>query len=311
MPGKTYEGPVPELTAGEKTLAVNLQTHVEKLAGEIGERNMGHPEQLLAAADYITTTLAALGYVVKDQSFNAEFDGRDIAVKNIEAEIPGTRTPAEILVLAAHYDSARGTPGANDNATGVAAVLELARLLKEAKPARTLRFVFFVNEEPPFFQTDAMGSVVYAKRCHDDKENVIAMLTPETIGYYDDTPGSQNYPPPFDRFFPSAGNFIAFVGNLRSKPLVRAAIGTFRGTTEFPSEGIAAPAIVPGVGYSDHWSFWRFGYPAMMITDTALYRYPHYHKPTDTPDRVNYPHTARVVAGLSRVVDALATPKQE
>ena len=304
LPGTSFDGPLPELTAAEAILAKNIEAHVTKLAGDIGERNMARPERLAAAADYIEQTLTALGYAVKAQPFDAQ----GVAVKNLEAELPGVRTPEQIVLLGAHYDSARGTPGANDNATGVAAVLELARTLKDARPARTVRFVFFTNEEPPFFQTDLMGSVVYAKRCRGRGENIVAMLTPETIGYYDDAPGSQKYPPPLDRFFPSTGNFIAFVGNSQSKPLVHAAVGAFRATTQFPSEGIAAPALVAGVGFSDHGSFWRFGYPALMLTDTAMYRYPHYHRPTDTPDRVDYAKTARVTAGLGRVVEALATP---
>jgi hypothetical protein len=166
--------------------------------------------------------------------------------------------------------------------------------------------VAFVNEEPPFFQSEQMGSVVYAKRCRQRNEKIVAMLTPETIGYYSDERGSQKYPGMLGMFYPKVGNFIAFVGESSATELVERCVESFRHHTKFPSEGGAAPASIEGVGWSDHWSFALQNYPALMITDTAPFRYPHYHTPQDTPDKVDYDRAARVVAGLVRVVRELA-----
>ena len=171
---------------------------------------------------------------------------------------------------------------------------------------RSLRFAAFVNEEPPYFQSQRMGSLVYAKRCKERGEKIPAMLSIETIGCYFDEKGSQRYPAPFSLFYPSQGNFIAFVGNTGSADLVKRIVGKFRKDVRFPSEGAALLGSIEGVGWSDHWSFARQGYPALMITDTAPFRYPHYHTHEDTPDKIDYDRTARVVAGLARVVRELA-----
>jgi Zn-dependent M28 family amino/carboxypeptidase len=220
--------------------------------------------------------------------------------------IPGTTKANEIIVIGAHYDSVRGTVGANDNASGTAAVLEMARLLKDKRLARTVRLVAFVNEEPPFFQTEHMGSLVYARLCKKRGDKVVAMFTPETIGFYDDRKGSQRYPAPFNLFYPSEGNFIAFVGNTSSRTLIARSLSSFRKHAQFPSQGAALPGSIQGIGWSDHWSFWQEGWPAFMVTDTAPFRYPHYHETTDTPDKVDYGRTARVVMGLTRVAEDLA-----
>ncbi len=299
MPGKSHRGPLPEADDGLAQLADALCGDVVHLAEEIGERNVPHyPKELDQTADWIEAEWTVAGYEVRRQ----EYDVEDRTCCNLEIELRGTTEPEEIVVVGAHYDSVIGTPGANDNGTGVAALLALSRAFSGQKPQHTLRFVAFVNEEPPYFHTEAMGSRVYARRCKDRKENITAMLCLETIGYYDDTPGSQNYPLPFGSLYPSQGNFIAFVGNLGSRSLVRRVIATFRQHEPFPSEGAALPAMVPGVGFSDHWSFFEEGYPAVMLTDTAMFRYPHYHEPTDTADRIDFDRTARVVRGLERVI---------
>jgi len=222
--------------------------------------------------------------------------------------VPGGARAEEIVVVGAHYDSARGTPGANDNGSGVAAMLELARIFREAKLARTVRFVAFVNEEPPFSNTDEMGSRQYARRTKARGEKVVGMLSLETIGWYSDHRGTQRYPFPLSLFYPSRGNFLGFVGNLDSRALLHEAIGSFRRHAAFPSEGIAAPRSIPGVDWSDHAPFWDEGYPALMLTDTAPYRYPHYHSAQDTPDKVDYERLARVVTGLAGMLRDLANP---
>ena len=303
MPGRSFAGTLPPLTAAQSDLRRSLERHVNTLAGDIGERNLYRYPALLRAADYIEAEFAAMGYQPRSQTYQL----RDKAVRNIEAEIQGTQLDAGIVVVGAHYDSVTGSPGANDNATGVGAVLELARVLRDRSPPRTVRFVAFVNEEPPWFYSDAMGSVHYAERAASRNENIVAMLSLETIGYYSDSPGSQRFPVPLGLFYSDTGNFIGFVGNLRSRDLVRRAVKRFRASTQFPSEGLAAPGWLAGVGWSDHWSFWRAGYPAIMVTDTALFRYAQYHTYADRPDVVDYERYARVTNGLIPVVEDLAS----
>jgi Zn-dependent M28 family amino/carboxypeptidase len=305
MPGTPYTGPLPALTEAERALATALEADVTALAVGIGERHAGrlHFDALRRAEALLQERLAKAGYEVERQAFVAR--GRTVA--NLVVERPGADKAAEIVVVGAHYDSAEGTPGANDNATGTAAALALARAFAARAPARTLRFVFFTNEEMPWFQTDQMGSLVYARRCRERNERIVAMLSLETIGYFDDEPGSQSFAsfPPLRLLYPDTGNFLAFIGNVESGPLVRRSVGAFRETTRFPAYGCAIPDVVEGVGWSDHWAFWQEGYPGVMVTDTAVFRYPYYHDPEDTPDKLDFGRIARVVAGLERVVTAL------
>lgn len=302
MPLASYHGPLPPLTAQERGVREHLVSHVRMLAGTIGERNVWRSGSLEKTARYIEDTFTALGYGVARQSYAS----RKTTVRNLAVELKGSREPGKIIVVGAHYDSVAGCPGANDNASGVAALLELARLLRDAKPARTIRFVAFVNEEAPFFLHGEMGSGRYAALCKQRGENIVAMFSLETIGFYSDQPHSQRYPFPFSFFYPDTGNFIAFVGNLGSRGLVRQAIAAFRRHTKFPSEGTAAPGGLTGIGWSDHASFWREGYQAVMITDTALFRYVAYHRPDDTPEKLDYGRLARVVRGLAEVIRELA-----
>ena len=282
-------------------LEVALRADVQKLAGDIGERNVEQYEKLVAAAAYIKRSFSAAGYKVATQDFKVE----DRTCQNIEVEIRGEKLPDEIVVVGAHYDSARGCPAANDNASGTAGLLAIARAFAGKKTNRTLRFVAFTNEEPPFFQTPEMGSLVYARRCKQRKENVVAMLSLETIGYYTDAKDSQKYPLLLKAFYPSTGNFIGFVGNVSSMSLVTQTVNSFRSHSKFPSESASLHGDIKGVGWSDHWSFWQEGYKALMVTDTAPFRYPHYHEPEDTPDKIVYDRMAQVVSGLKKVVEDL------
>jgi Zn-dependent M28 family amino/carboxypeptidase len=303
MPGKSYHGPVAPLTSSQQTVADRMHIHVRVIASE--EHNTRHLKALADAAKYIETQLAEMEYPVAVQAF----ESGEGEVHNIEVEIKGRTMPEQIVVVGAHYDSARGAPGANDNASGTAMLLELARSLRGSHPKRTLRLVFFTNEEPPYFSTAAMGSLVYANRSKQRGENIVAMLSLETVGYYDDAVDSQKYPSIFKPFFPSAGNFVAFVGDLNSRGLVHNSIAAFRAAQQFPSEGIAAFPWIKGVDWSDHSSFWKNGYKALMITDTAVFRYPYYHSYQDTPDRLNYRQMAKVLAGVQSVVaDLLDSP---
>jgi Zn-dependent M28 family amino/carboxypeptidase len=271
---------------------------VQDLAGRIGERNLFHPKQLVAAADYIRAVLGHSGYQVKRHQYHVS--GR--VCENLDVEILGKDHSDHIVLIGAHYDSVEGSPGANDNATGVAAMLALARAFVKTRLSRTLRFAAFTNEEPPHFQSRHMGSRVYARQSHERGENIVLMLSLETIGYYSDEPGSQSYPFPFSFFYPSRANFIAFVSNVENARWVKHLLEAFRRHAEFPSEGGALWEWIPGVAWSDHWSFWNEGYPAVMITDTAPNRYPYYHTKADTPDKVDFSRMSRVVSGLERVI---------
>ena len=302
MPGRNIHGPIPLLTESQQTLRDALWQDVTELAGNIGERNVMHPRALADAARYIERAFADAGYTHARQTFVA--DG--VSCSNIEAEVPGG---AEIVVISAHYDSVIGAPGADDNGSGVAAVLALARTFAGRKQKRTLRFVAFANEEPPWFATEQMGSFRYAQRCRERRENVVAMLSLESIGYFSDTPGSQQYPAMLEHVYPKQGNFIAFASNLTSGALLRRCVAVFRRHATVPAEGGALPEQVPGIGWSDQWAFWRCGYRAVMVTDTALFRNPHYHTASDLPDTLDYERLARVVEGLSSVVENLANGK--
>ena len=302
MPGKSHKGPLPKADESLRLLTEELREDVTHLAEKIGERNIRrHPRELAQTADWIETNWKKLGLEVQRQYYKVS----GVSCCNLETEILGTVKPEEIVVVGAHYDSAIGTPAANDNGSGVAAVLALAKRFAQRKTVRTLRFVAFVNEEPPYFQTKQMGSLVYAKRCHQRNEKITAMLSLETIGYYSDKPGSQKYPPPLNLLYPSTGNFIGVVGNMTSADLVRRVVGAFRQHEPFPCEGGAVPDVFPGVGFSDQWSFWQEGYPGVMVTDTAMFRYQYYHEAEDTPDKIDFDRMARVVRGLEQVVSGL------
>jgi hypothetical protein len=303
MPGKSYRGALRPLTDSQTALRDRLRADLHRLAGEIGERNVVAYAELRASADFVQSSLEGAGYRVERQGFEA-FGRR---CDNLVAERRGTVAPDDVVVVGAHYDSVEGSPGANDNGSGAVALLALARAFSGAHPEKTLRFAAFVNEEPPHFLENTMGSRVYAKACRARGERIVAMLSLETIGYYSREEGSQRYPMrAIGLAYPTAGDFIAFVGNVASRALVRRAVASFRAEASFPSEGAALPGWVPGVGWSDHSSFWEVGYPALMVTDTAPFRYPHYHQPSDTPDRVDYDSLARVVSGLVRVVADLS-----
>ncbi len=305
MPGKSFRGTAAPLSAEEGALREELISHVQKLGGEIGERNMARYPRLLEAAEYIESELSAAGWKVRRDNYEVRGKRSD----NLEVELPGASP--EIVLIGAHYDSVFGSPGANDNGSGVAALLALARRFAGSQNARTLRFVAFVNEEPHYFQTAEMGSYVYAGRCREKNDPIKAMISLETIGYYSNAAGSQSYPAPgLGLLYPRTGNFIAFVGNVASASLLREALGEFRRHAQIPSAGGALPALVPGVGWSDQWSFWQHGYPGIMVTDTAPFRYPHYHDPSDTPDKLEYDSMTRVVRGLEKVIRSLANPKR-
>jgi len=302
MPGRSFRGPLPPITAHETMLREELQSHVAMLSSTIGERNFILFRQLQASADYIEKLFLKYGLAVERQPYTA----KDKTFHNIIAEKKGAASPEKIIIIGAHYDSFLGTPGADDNGSGIAALLALARLFSQKSLPCTVRFAAFVNEEPPFFWTKKMGSYVYAERCRRRNEQIIAMLSLECLGYYSDEKNSQHYLFPLGFFYPAQGDFIAFVGNLSSFGLVRDFTEAFRSAAQFPSEGGSFPWILPGVFWSDHWPFWKMGYHALMVTDTALFRNQHYHTEEDRPETLDFERMARVVAGLEKVIAKLA-----
>lgn len=327
FPGDRKDPP-PVTTPGATTVE-RLTRDVRMLAGdgpgELGQRNLATVRDgkttLHLAEEYLAGRLNEMGHRVRAERYNVRPRDHNsepirgatpISVTNLEVEIVGTRLPHEIVVIGAHYDSVNSakshlgrvsTPGADDNASGTAAVLELARRFAGSTPERTLRFVLFANEEPPYFWTEEMGSWVAAKQSRAKRENIVAMLSLESIGVYNQC--KQDYPPLVGMAFPDKGNFVAFVSRSDDAALVERCVKAFRGASAFPSEGAALPRLVPRLGSSDHWSYWKEGYPALMVTDTAFYRNREYHKPTDTPDRLNYEAFAAVVEGLEAVVREL------
>jgi Zn-dependent M28 family amino/carboxypeptidase len=276
-----------------------LREVVTVLAQEIGVRTYRDPDRLERCANYIASQFNTFGFKIKRQPFAIN----GITYQNIVAEIVGNSSPEKILVVGAHYDTVRTTPGADDNASGVAGLLALAEKLAGAKMSKTVRFVAFALEEPPFYRTRKMGSYQYARSLRENRENVEGMICLEMIGFFSDRQGSQHYPVPFFRWkFPTTGNYIAMVGNLRSKYFTESTAENFMNAIDLPVVTLNAPSIVLGIDFSDHWSFGKFGYKALMVTDTAFYRNPHYHEPTDLPETLDYDRMAKVVEGLTAVV---------
>jgi Zn-dependent M28 family amino/carboxypeptidase len=301
MPGQSYTGKLPKLTDDEISMSHHLKWHIYTLANSIGERNLQRFSQLQDAANYIKSAFVNTGLPVSTHRYNA----MQHSVENIIATLPSSCSD-ELIIVSAHYDSVYSSPGATDDASGIAALIELAKILKNKMLSRTIRLVAFVNEEPPFFKTEHMGSLQYAKQCRSNNDNIVAMFSLDSIGYYSDAANSQYYPPFLHWFYPHRGNFIAFVTNLKNRKLIKTAISSFRRNTQFPSEGLAGPSIIPGVDWSDHWAFWKLGYPALLITDTAPLRNPYYHTPEDTAEKVNYDKLGRVVVGLAKMIVELA-----
>lgn len=292
MPGSSHKGDLPPATDEQAALAQELKADVNMMSGV---RNVSQ------ASGKLDETITNLEVAFRATGLDVGID----EAKNIDVEIPGTGSSKEIVVVGGHYDSALNAAGADDNATGAAGVLSLARYFVKKPGARMLRLVLFSNEEMPYFGTEKQGSLVYARGCKSRSEEIVAMISLETMGYYDARPKTQHYPWGFGALYPDRGDFIAFVGDTSSRGLVRDSIRTFRETTPFPSEGAALPRFVPGVGWSDHWSFWQAGYPAIMITDTAPFRNPNYHTPGDLPETLDFDRFARVMMGVRAIVDRL------
>ncbi|MBI5629839.1 MAG: M28 family peptidase [Elusimicrobia bacterium] len=283
-------------------LAELLRAHVVTLSSRIGERNASRPAALAAARDYVRGKFAAYGYKPELEAYEAG----ERTYHNITALLQGSAPGAPILVIGAHYDSAEGTPGADDNASGVAGLLELSRLLRKARPQASILFAAFGTEEEPYYGTEDMGSHHVAARLRAGRVEVKGMICLEMIGYYRRERESQSYPPFLKYFYPKRGNFISLIGDRRSKKFLARLKGSLRRKPALPIEAASLPAFVPGVDFSDHRNFWKQGWPAVMVTDTAFYRNPHYHLLTDTHERLDYEAMAKLVEKLAAAIQELA-----
>ncbi|MCM8771239.1 MAG: M28 family peptidase [Candidatus Omnitrophica bacterium] len=280
----------------------SLKRHVEILSKEIGERNFLEYQNLERAANYIREEFKSYGYETGEQVYS--FENRPY--RNIIATKKGRFKPDKIIIVCSHYDSVIGSPGADDNASGVSGLLELGRLLSSEEINKTVKFIAFVNEEPPFFMTRDMGSFRYAQEAKQRGEDIEGVLCLESIGFYSSKKGTQSYPFGFRPFYPDKANFIGMVSNFNSRHLLKKAVKYFKEKSDFPLEYlIGFSFLAPAISFSDHWSFWNFGYRAAMITDTAFYRNPHYHTLTDTPEKLDYASMSEVISGLYGTIKGL------
>jgi hypothetical protein len=276
-----------------------LKDHVRMLSETLHPRSVGELTNLEAAASYIHAEFTAAGAVVADQWFT---DGGE-KYRNVIARFGPAEGP--LLVIGAHYDSFETTPGADDNASGIAGLIELAGLLSRHPPQRPVELVAYTNEEPPHFRYPSMGSAHHAASLRAAGRDVSLMLALEMIGWFSDEAGSQTYPfPGMSLLYPDKGDFIAVIGRFNDWADTRKVKAAMRGAGDLPVHSMNSLSSIPGVDFSDHLNYWAEGYPALMITDTAFYRNPHYHTAEDTYDRLDYARMAKVVAGVFAVVQA-------
>ncbi len=270
----------------------NLYKHVEYLSVKIGDRCLWKENSLKEAEGYIESTLMAYGYAVEHQTFSCY--GK--SVSNLIAEKEGT--DEEVVIIGAHYDTVPGTPGADDNASAVAGLLELARLNKKSLNKKRLVFVAFANEEPPFFGSYNMGSMVYAKSLKEKSIPAQVMICLEMIGYFSEE-RTQTYPlPGMSLVYPATGDYIGVVGNFHSFSYVSFLKKGIRRHSNINAKSLTAPEFFGGINLSDNSSFWHHGYKAVMVTDTSFFRNNNYHQETDTIDTLDFDRMAEVVKGL-------------
>ena len=298
------------MTLDAETIESNLRRHVDVLAGQIGPRALTLPGTIDPTIGYIREQWESMQWQVGQETYdaigneNVKNDATNLIVESV-----GTNRPEEIILLGAHYDTVTWTPGADDNASAVAVLLEASRLLSDYRGGRTARYVAFACEEAPYFNLDSMGSQHHARTARKRNDQIVGMLCLEMVGYFRDEVGSQRVPPTIPCklhwLFPRRGNFLAAVGNLKSWKLGwRFRRGFKRGST-LPLFSISLPEQVREIRLSDNSSFWDQGYPALMLTDTSFLRNPHYHKPTDTPETLDYARMTEVTWGVAGAMKKL------
>jgi Zn-dependent M28 family amino/carboxypeptidase len=285
----------------------NLRLHVDRLAGLIGPRYLQKPKTIKATVGYIESQWSAMGMTVKQECYDAFGDN----AINLVVESVGTKRSDEIVLIGAHYDTVYCTPGADDNASAVAVMLEVSRLLSKHRASRTIRYVAFACEEPPYFAMGAMGSQFHARQSRLRGDKITGMLCLEMVGYFSDAEQSQTVPTAIPRwlhrFFPRRGNFLAAIGNLASWRLCWSFRRGFkRGSRSMPLFSLCLPESVHDIRLSDNSSFWDQGYPALMLTDTSYLRNPNYHQASDTPETLNYPRMTQVALGVAAAMKRLA-----
>ena len=277
-----------------------LRAHVETLGTQFVPRDFEHPENLDRVAAYVSAELRTAGAAVEEQPYTVA----SRTYRNVLARIgPDT---AERIVIGAHYDAAGNQPGADDNASGVAGLLELSRLLAAEVPPLRVDLVAYTLEEPPNFAEETMGSAVHASFLAERKTKVRLMISVEMIGAFSEEAGTQSYPLFFGLFYPSTANFVAVVGKWGQGAAVDEVASSLRAASDLPVETLSAPSFVTGVDFSDHRSFWHQGYTAVMVTDTAFFRNPRYHTSEDKPETLDYSRMAEVVKGLNCAVQSVA-----
>lgn len=277
-----------------------MESDIEYLQN-LGPRNSENEtnyKQLRQCEEWIKQRWESQGYVVKKHTFSIK--GKEYS--NLEIEIKGRTAPSEIIIISAQYDTLPDSPGANNNGSGMAILFQLSHLLRKHTPDRTLRLLNFVNEEDPFFGTEMMGSFQYAKRSHQLREDIKVMLSMDALGIYKEEPDSQKLPFPFSMFYPNRGNFLAFIGNLRSRKYMVEATRGFKKGSSFPIEAGVVPEWIEAADWSDHRSFWQFRYPGIMVTDTGGFRSPYHTTKGDTMEKLNFEAMTRIVIGMYCVV---------
>jgi Zn-dependent M28 family amino/carboxypeptidase len=291
------------MTGNLNTIENQLRDDVSYLSENLGPRNPVHYESLLKAEDWIVERWQLQGYDVKRHTFPVE----DKDCSNLEIEIPGKSQPDEIVIISAQYDTWPDSPGANNNAGGMAVLLKLSEMLREYQPDRTLRLVAFVTQEPPYDNTESMGSLRYARRSKERGENIRVMMSMDAIGIYRDEPGSQNIPFPFSLFYPDRGNFLAFIADLKSRPYVIEATRGFKKGSSFLIKAASVPSWVKGAAWSDHGSFWQQGYAGIQITDTGAFRALSHTTSEDTIEKIDFSALARITIGMYSSIVELTT----
>jgi len=300
--------PLPARAAPNSAAAKRLAADVKALAGDIGPRNYAHPAGLAKAEAYMKK---ALGKDALEYPYAVRPPGMatDVTMRNFVVPLPASWPRRPVLVIGAHYDTALDTPGADDNASGCAILLELVRRFSRKKPLDVeLRFVAYGTEEPPFFGTKQMGSVYHARMMTAEGRNVMGMISLEMLGYYNDAPDSQKYPPLLSLFYPDRANFVAAVSDLSSSGFLRVFASAFN-PPGVPMIAASLPGWITEIGLSDHKSYWDEDFPALILTDTSFLRYTHYHMTTDTPEKLDYERMAAIVDGLEAAITSLAKKK--
>ena len=279
----------------------SLRKHVEALAVQFYPRDWQHRDNLDASANYIAEHLKQAGAVVDLQPFTV---GGQV-YRNVHGRFACGDTPR--IIVGAHYDACGEQPGADDNASAIAVLIELAFLLGAMDSPPPVDLVAYTLEEPPFFGTEQMGSAIHAKSLSDHAGSIRGVIVLEMVGYFNDKWGSQSYPAPLlYLMYPSRGNFIGVVSRWDQGEWVKTVKVAMKGRTDLPVYSIRAPVALPGVDFSDHRNYWPHGIPALMVTDTAFYRNKAYHTAEDTPDRLDYRRMAQVTVAVFAAVNSIS-----